>query len=227
MQVNSDFSKRVVVHGAELEWINSPMAGVRRRMLDRIGDEVARATSIVKYEPDSHFSSHVHTGGEEFIVLEGVFQDEHGDFPAGSYIRNPPQSSHTPGSKSGCVIFVKLWQFDLADRTSIRVDMTKVDGVVDAARPGVVMSPLFQDDDEIVRMEQWEPGAEVSVDTSGGAEILVLQGGFEESGDHLYTQSWIRTPVGGAFKARVADKGARVWVKTGHLRCVRPPAEER
>jgi len=89
------------------------MYGVYRRPLDRVGDEVARATTIVKYQANSHFSSHVHTGGEEFIVLEGVFQDEHGDYAAGSYIRNPPQSSHTPGSDDGCVIFVKLWQFDL------------------------------------------------------------------------------------------------------------------
>ena len=77
------------------------MKGVRRRVLDRVGAEVARATSIVSYEPQSHFSAHVHTGGEEFIVLDGVFQDEHGDFPAGLYIRNPPESSHTPGSEDG------------------------------------------------------------------------------------------------------------------------------
>ncbi|MEP3264575.1 MAG: cupin domain-containing protein, partial [Hyphomicrobiales bacterium] len=94
MELNADFSKRAVVHAAELEWQASPMKGVDRRMLDRIGDEVARASSIVRYAPESHFSSHVHTGGEEFIVLDGVFQDEHGDFPKGSYVRNPPQSSH-------------------------------------------------------------------------------------------------------------------------------------
>jgi len=94
-----------------------PMWGLN--MLDRIGDEVARATTIVRYAPNSHFSSHVHSGGEEFIVLEGVFQDEHGDFPAGSYVRNPPTSSHTPGSEPGCVIFVKLWQYDLDDRTPV------------------------------------------------------------------------------------------------------------
>ena len=98
MKINSDFSQRVVVHSAQNEWIESPMKGVYRRPLDRIGAEVARATSIVKYAPNSHFSAHVHSGGEEFFVLEGVFQDEHGDYPAGSYIRNPPQSKHIPGS---------------------------------------------------------------------------------------------------------------------------------
>src|SRR6516164_2585646 len=81
MNINADFSKRVAVHAARLPWVPSPMKGVDRRMLDRVGDEVARATSIVRYAPHSHFSPHTHGGGEEFLVLEGVFQDEHGDFP--------------------------------------------------------------------------------------------------------------------------------------------------
>ena len=81
MELNADFSRRVAVHAARLAWVPSPMAGVERRMLDRIGDEVARATSIVRYAPGSHFSPHTHGGGEEFFVLEGIFQDEHGEFP--------------------------------------------------------------------------------------------------------------------------------------------------
>lgn len=126
MEMNADFSQRVVVHAARLPWVLSPMAGVERRMLDRIGDEVARATSIVRYAPDSHFSPHTHGGGEEFLVLEGVFQDEHGQFPAGSYVRNPPTSRHTPGSMPGCTLFVKLWQFDPADRTHVMINTESV-----------------------------------------------------------------------------------------------------
>ena len=99
MELNADFSKRVVVQSEQTEWRASPMAGVDRRMLDRIGDEVARATSIVRYAPGSKFSAHTHTGGEEFIVLDGVFQDEHGDYPAGTYVRNPPTTSCSPSSK--------------------------------------------------------------------------------------------------------------------------------
>ena len=108
MELNADFSQRVLLHADELTWQASPMAGVERRMLDRIGDEVARATTIVRYAPGSHFSAHTHGGGEEFIVLDGVFQDEHGDFPAGSYVRNPPTSRHTPGSAPGCVTALPL-----------------------------------------------------------------------------------------------------------------------
>ena len=96
MLINADFSQRVVVRPDDIEWVPSPMPGVERKMLDRIGEEVARATSIVRYAPNSYFSAHSHGGGEEFLVLEGVFSDEHADYPVGTYVRNPIGSSHTP-----------------------------------------------------------------------------------------------------------------------------------
>lgn len=227
MDVNAEFDQRVVVHSEQLPWVDSPMPGVQRRMLDRLGDEVARATSIVRYAPGSHFSPHVHTGGEEFIVLDGVFQDEHGDFPPGTYIRNPPESRHTPRSEPGCVIFVKLWQFDLADRTPVMANMSKIGSVQDASRPGVSVSTLFEDEREQVRMEQWAPAASVRIDTSGGAEILVLAGQFSvtfaKGQETLVKHSWIRLPLGDEFTADAGPNGARVWVKTGGLRQVSAP----
>jgi len=225
MELNANFKQRVLIHADQMPWVDSPMAGVQRRMLDRIGDEVARATSIVRYAPDSHFSPHVHTGGEEFIVLDGVFQDEHGDFPTGSYVRNPPQSSHTPGSEPGCIIFVKLWQFEPSDRTHVVIDMNKHGAVHEAFRAGVTSAPLFKDDREEVRVEVWAPAAEISLDTSGGAELLVLEGSAEESGDQLARWSWLRIPIGGEFQATAGPEGARVWIKTGGLRFVQPPTQ--
>jgi anti-sigma factor ChrR (cupin superfamily) len=121
MLINDDLSKPVIVHGGKLEWVPSPAAGVDRRMLFRIGDEKARATSIVRYVPGSAFPQHTHSGGEEFVVLEGVFQDEHGDYPAGSYIRNPPGTSHVPASADGCAIFVPSGSF--APKTAIRLSV--------------------------------------------------------------------------------------------------------
>src|SRR5690242_11505325 len=159
MEINADFSRRVVVHAARLPWAPSPMAGVERRMLDRIGDEVARATSIVRYAPGSRFSPHTHAGGEEFLVLQGVFQDEHGEYPTGSYVRNPPTSRHTPGSAVGCVLFVKLWQFDPADRKEVKVNAGGMPYAVVASRPAVELLTLFRDGREDVRLEQWKPKA--------------------------------------------------------------------
>lgn len=224
MQINADFDKRVVVHAATLPWVASPMPGVDRRMLDRIGNEVARATTIVRYAPDSKFSAHVHTGGEEFIVLDGVFQDEHGDFPAGSYIRNPPESSHTPGSAPGCTIFVKLWQFDPADRTHVRIDMNQLDLAPSAERPGTSVARLFEDARETVQIEAWDPNARIAIGLPDGGEFLVLQGSFRDGADELREQSWLRIPKGGRLEATAGPDGARVWVKTRHLRFVSPPA---
>lgn len=224
MDLRSDFSKRELVHAPQVEWLASPMPGVDRRMLDRIGDEVARATTIVRYAPESHFSSHVHTGGEEFIVLDGVFQDEHGDFPEGSYVRNPPTSSHTPGSEKGCTIFVKLWQFDMDDRHQMVVDMNSTATEPVADRDGVRRLELFEDSREIVAMEEWTASATVEMELPGGGEFLVLDGGFDESGDKLQKHSWLRLPVGAKLQAKAGPDGAKVWMKTGHLPFAKAPA---
>ena len=217
MDINADFSKRVAVHAARLPWIPSPIKGVDRRMLDRVGDEVARATSIVRYAPHSHFLPHTHGGGEEFLVLEGVFQDEYGNFPAGSYVRNPPTSRHTPGSEPGCVIFVKLWQFDPVDRTQVRLDTTPMPFNPSPARRGVELIQLFRDDREDVRLERWPVNGAIALDASSGAELLVLDGGFEDGEDRFEPQSWLRLPPGSALQANAGPEGCKVWVKTGHL----------
>lgn len=217
MQLNADFSQRVAVHAADTGWTPSPTLGVERRMLDRIGGEVARATSIVRYAPGVRFPSHVHGGGEELFVLEGVFSDEQGDFPAGTYVRNPPTSSHAPSSFHGCTIFVKLWQFALSDRTHVRLDTNKMGRVRVARRPGVSASPLFRDDREDVRVEHWDSGASLTMDVRGGLELFVLDGGFSEAGETFGPQSWLRLPDGPPAQLKVEDIGARVLVKSGHL----------
>ena len=189
MELNADFSKRVSVHAGEQDWIPSPMAGVERRMLDRIGDEVARATSIVKYDPGSAFSPHNHDGGEEFLVLEGIFQDDYGDFTAGTYVRNPPTTSHKPSSDGGCVIFVKLWQFDTEDRNQFSVDTTTAERKTDPGRPGVESLMLHSDEHEDVSMEWWDPAASFELNASGGMEILVIKGSFFEGDEQFQYQS--------------------------------------
>lgn len=215
MEINADFSRRVVVLSDQAEWTTSPMAGVDRRMLDRIGGEVARATSIVRYAPGSHFPAHTHIGGEEFIVLDGVFQDEHDDYPAGTYVRNPPTTSHTPGSAQGCTIFVKLWQFDLADRTQFRVDMA-------AAAPDG-MAILHEDAFETVRFHRLAPGEALEEALPGGGEVLVLEGSVTEGPDTLPMGGWLRLPLGDNLHAVAGAAGATIWIKTGHLAHVRPP----
>jgi anti-sigma factor ChrR (cupin superfamily) len=221
MELNTDFTARVVVHSDQLDWSASPMPGVDRRMLDRIGGEVARATSIVRYAPNSKFSAHTHTGGEEFIVLEGVFQDEHGDYPTGTYVRNPPTTSHTPGSDAGCIIFVKLWQFDMDDRDQFRKDMT-----TELAAPvnGVATAELHKDLHEVVTFSTLAAGATLTNLESGGIEMLVIAGSVVEGGDTLSKGAWLRLPERAELTVVAGGDGAKVWIKTGHLPHAKPPA---
>lgn len=220
MELNADFSRRVLVHSDQEPWQPSPSPGVERRMLDRIGGEVARATSIVRFAPGQSFSPHTHGGGEEFIVLDGVFQDEHGDYPAGTYVRNPPTTSHTPGSEPGCTIFVKLWQFDPADRTQFSTPMAE--GLV-AQGEGVRVNELHRDDREIVRYYVLDAGATLDFEPVGGLELLMLSGSAQDGEDRLRAGDWLRLPEGEALALSAGPDGATLWVKTGHLRFVAAP----
>jgi len=220
MKVNAKFDKRVVVHSTKQAWLASPIKGVHRRPLDRVGDEVARATTIVKYEPNSHFSQHNHAGGEEFLVLDGVFQDEHGDYPVGSYIRNPPTSSHTPGSDDGCIIFVKLWQFDSDDRKSVNIDSNTISAIPHDSVDNVLVKPLYCDDHEEVSIQHWNPNSAINIQARYGLEVLVLDGSFTESNEILEQYSWIRLPQGISLDVKTGSQGAKVWLKMNHLKAV-------
>lgn len=216
MQINDDLSQPVTVRAASLDWVPSPAAGVDRKMLYREGDEVARATSIVRYAPGSAFPSHVHSGGEEILVLEGTFQDEHGDYPAGSYFRNPPGTAHKPAAEDGCTIFVRLWQYRDGDHTQIVRQPDEGDAA--PLRDGATSARiLFEDSAERVLLEEWEPGASVVVANDRGLEFLVLSGSLEVDSEELETQSWGRLPAGQTLNAVVGSKGARLWMKEALL----------
>jgi quercetin dioxygenase-like cupin family protein len=168
MQIRANLDETVHVRGDEFTWQPSPMPGVERMMLDRDGDEVAVATSIVRYAPGSYFEPHEHALGEEFLVLDGVFSDEHGDYPAGTYIRNPPGTAHKPHSEPGCIIFVKLRQFDLADQTPLTVDVNEY---------GDGQNEVFRHDGEVVSIVRVPAGERFAFPASVHVrELLILQG---------------------------------------------------
>lgn len=217
MELNADFAVPAIVHGGGIPWIPSPTAGVDRRMLDRLGGEVARATSIVRYAPGSRFPAHTHGGGEEFLVLDGIFSDETGDMPAGTYVRNPPRTRHAPASVPGCTILVKLWQFDATDRTQVRLDTTDLPLTEAADRPGVRNSLLHRDARETVRLEHWAADTPLVLPLPGGGEFFVLEGSFTTGADGLERWSWLRLPAGATLSATAGPRGCRLWVKTGHL----------
>lgn len=214
--VNADLSARAVVDSNEVEWLASPEAGVERRLLERDGAEVARATSVVRYAADSQFSEHTHGGGEEFFVLSGTFCDETGEFPAGSYVRNPPGSSHKPFSREGCTILVKLRQMRDDDTARVVVDTNTAEWREGAA-PGHHVMALFEGQGERVSLEKLDAGAAVAdYDAEGGEEIFVLAGSFRDALGAYRKGVWVRNPPG-ARHGMESDDGCLMWVKRGHL----------
>ncbi|WP_298632583.1 cupin domain-containing protein [uncultured Umboniibacter sp.] len=218
MQLRSDFKRREVVIPEDYQWVDSPMPGVERMMLDRVGEESARATSIVRYAPNSEFSPHTHIGGEEFIVLAGVFADEHGEYPAGSYVRNPIGTSHTPriGSE-GATIFVKLQQFAQQDQAQFSVKTQQAEfspGLV----PGLSVLSLHQFEGESVALVRWAPNTQFQPHRHwGGEEIFVLEGTFHDEHGSYPTGSWLRSPHLSAHNPFTKEDGALIYVKVGHL----------
>lgn len=223
MEINAQFDRTVAIKTDKLEWQQSPMQGVERRMLDRIGDEVARATSIVRYAPGSHFSAHTHTGGEEFIVLDGVFQDDYGDFPAGTYVRNPIGTRHIPRSDNGCTIFVKLWQFEPDDQRQFSVDLNSVALTAVDGMDGVARAILHDVAYESVVFESLDAGVLRPFEEPAGAEILLISGSIEWEGRSFARNDWLRFPPGYRGAVTAGGEGARIWLKTGHLAQISTP----
>ncbi|BGE66970.1 TPA: cupin domain-containing protein [Pseudomonas aeruginosa] len=201
-RLNADLGQRAIMHGATLPWLASPLPGVDRRPLYRVGAEQARATSLVRYAPGSHFSAHLHSGGEEFLVLEGVFEDEHGRYPVGSYVRNPPGSRHSPGARGGCMIFVRLRQFHVDDREQ-RVVQLNAQG----------SQLLFENAHERVWVEDVPPRSPAHMANPRGLELLVLEGAVAGEDYRLEPLGWMRLPPGMPFEAEGGPEGARLWIK--------------
>lgn len=212
MLIHADFSRSVVITPDAYRWVASPQAGVERMMLDRIGDEKARATSIVRYAPGSSFPRHTHSGGEEILVLSGTFSDERGDCPAGYYVRNPPGSSHQPYSDPGAVIFVKLRQMRPDDGRTVRIDTRTW-----RRSQGRAVFPLFDGPGERVVLRRLDRGEALFESDPGGAELLVLAGALHVKGKACPQGSWIRLPAGALQEVAADDQDATLYLKTGHL----------
>ena len=66
-------------------------------------------TALVRWAPHTRFQPHTHPGGEEILVLQGVFSDEWGHYPQGSWLRSPRWSRHAPFTGAeGALILVKV-----------------------------------------------------------------------------------------------------------------------
>jgi len=213
--LNMDFSKHVIINTHEMDWLPSPAKGVERKPLAREDKESGHATSIVRYAAGSRFSSHPHPFGEEILVLDGVFSDETGDYPAGTYIRNPPGSSHAPFSENGCTLFVKLDQFPQGDDQTVRVDTQSTPWL--PGQGGLEVMPLHSFEGEHTALVKWPENERFLPHRHfGGEEILVLSGTFRDEHGDYPTLTWLRSPHMSEHYPFVKEETI-IWVKTGHL----------
>jgi len=210
-----DFNQRVIINTQTLNWEPSPMAGVKRKKLERESAESGRATSVVRYAPNSKFSAHEHPAGEEIFVLEGVFSDEHSDYPAGTYFRNPPGTSHSPHSKEGCTLLVKLCQFDPRDTKQFSINTNEAKWLPGIG--GLKVMPLHSFEHEHVALVKWPAGEVFQPHRHfGGEEIYVLSGEFKDEFGSYPAGTWMRSPHLSQHTPFVEEETV-IWVKTGHL----------
>jgi len=215
--LNGDLALRIAVATAAMPWTQSPSPGVWRKRVHRVGPaESGQVTSVVRYDAGSRFPVHEHPEGEEILVLEGVFTDERGDWPAGSYLLNPEGFRHAPSSREGCVIFVKLRQFPGRHRRQVALDTATL-----AWRPGELagmdVKPLYSQEsfDDVMRLERYVAGFEpLQRQYPGGAELFVISGEFSDESGHHSVGDWLRIPAGGSQRLR-STPGCTVYIKTG------------
>ena len=225
MRVNADFSRPVIVRPSEQIWHPSPVPGVERAMLDRIGGEVARATSIVRYAPRSSFTEHIHTGGEEFLVLSGSFHDSHGDYPAGTYVRNPIGTVHAPwAGPEGAEIFVKLHQFEAADTKQVRDVAFKPEELIKSTGQRSTRS-LHEFRSEFVGIEVLPTGHRLDLEAGrSGHEILILSGSLKSDTASYPRRTWMRFPGTAKVLLEAGQDGTVFYRKSG---CIPPSQSHR
>lgn len=173
-------------------------------------------TSVVRYDKNASFPAHDHPGGEETLVLDGVFSDEHGDWPSGTYLLNPEGFRHAPFSRQGCDILVKLRQYPGTERQHLAVD-TGTPKWHAVSQPGVFIKPLYIQEgfEDRTWLEQWSPIAEPGDrHYPAGAELFVVEGAFSAEAGSYKAGSWLRYPAGSGHSPRT-DQGCTPYVKTG------------
>ncbi|MGC9163809.1 MAG: cupin domain-containing protein [Thiomonas sp.] len=220
LRLRADYRLTEVVDTTTLPWVDSPVAGVQRKLIERDGGEAARATSIVRYAPGARFAAHNHPLGEEILVLDGVFEDELGSYPAGTYLKNPPGSQHAPFTEQGCTLLVKLRHLQPDDSARVVVDtaqMPWLPGLV----PGLSVKPLSDYGGEHAALVRWAPGTVFTPHRHwGGEEIFVLDGVFEDEHGRYPAGTWMRSPHLSQH-APFSHSGCTIFVKVGHV-----PAQE-
>lgn len=208
--LNSDLGVLVVADLAKTAWVRSPGGAVVRQMLEGEAPESGRSTSIVRLFPGASFPEHPHPGGEEFTVLEGTLSDEHGDYGAGTYIRNPVGSPQAPFSRTGCRLFAKLGQVVPEGSRLVLPSEALAWRFIGG---GMSVATLYVDERERVDWLRAERTLRVAM---SDAELLVLDGALRFEARELSAMTWMRIPYASSVELEIVE-GTRLWRKRGHL----------
>lgn len=215
--LHGDLSARAVAHSTAMPWVASPSASVQRKRLHRTGgEEDGQVTSVVRYAAGAKFPAHDHPEGEEILVLDGIFSDEHGDWPAGTFLANPEGFRHAPFSREGCMLFVKLRQLAGTERVHVALQTHSMDWSA-TSTPGIARKTLLDEasSPDETHLERWSMDASPGRRTyPGGAELFVVEGMFSDEADTYETHSWVRLPPGATHHPRPARECV-VYIKTG------------
>ncbi len=217
--VNADLTRRVVVDTRRMTWEPSPSGTVWRKPLYRRGGEFGPVTSLVRYAAGGAFPEHAHPEGEEILVLDGVFSDEHGDYPTGTFLMNPHGSRHSPRSEHGCTLFVRLRQYPGEDRSRLVEDSRAESGWRPGLVKGLSVRPLYVPGGypENVALVRWDQDTHFQRHTHwGGEEILVLQGEFADEHGRYPQGTWIRSPHMSQHTP-FSETGCLIYVRVGGL----------
>jgi anti-sigma factor ChrR (cupin superfamily) len=147
-----------------------------------------------------------------------VFQDEHGDYPEGTYLRNPAGSKHMPFSRLGCTIFVKLGRFMKDDTAQKNLQTSQQKWLPQKTNPGIKEMLLHSHQGEKTLFIKVSPNTEFEWCHKGkGEEILIINGELHE-GQHIYPKgTWLRFGEGGLRKRYTKSNETILFMKTGHL----------
>ncbi|MCU7816478.1 MAG: cupin domain-containing protein [Candidatus Thiodiazotropha sp. (ex Rostrolucina anterorostrata)] len=215
-EIDGDLTIPAILETSHLVWEASPALGVQRKRLELIGQSLPQLTTLVCFAPGSNFAVHTHDGGEEFLVLSGIFSDASGDYKAGSYVRNPPGTRHAPFTRDGCTILVKLRQFQPGDNRQCSIDTRQADtNLWHEELAGIKSLMLHNYRDEQVQLLRPLPDTLMAAyNFYTGVEIFVTEGRLSIDQRDMSAGCWLRYPLASRLKLQT-EEGCLLYVKQG------------
>ena len=219
--VNADPNKVAVVDTNQLAWEPTEHPGVSRKVLEFVSDpRKGRETSLLRFAPGAKLPTETLVDRMDVFVLEGKYEDGHGEYGPHTFLRNQPGYTHTPASKDGCVLYVK-WRVPIRPGGGPRlvVDSKTAQWMAFPHRGADVLH-LYPNADgiETGRIGNVHPNRKIpSHDHSIGEETFVLRGCMKDEYTAYHAGTWFRMPCGVPHAPYTEADGALMLIREGDL----------